>query len=421
MATNEHSVINEDRLTCCSVPKQVKCCVDLCDSPDGHIHGGFRPDSEWVYRCLGELTPLLDEQANPDAFMKIYPAKVGNNNADNGASFSDAYCNVEFYPDAYPIAQIFQKGLGVLLEYFTDNRKPADEMAAHSLEVLLHFLEKNHFTQQGYSLENIKGMSETDITIFLVNHFFGKLSITSKYVIDGRLQSKGKRKENACSCSKEGCKMTGVFGDTSIGNPEVWHGKVDVLLNYTDTVLKVNHEEQEDDHDDSPGKTATEVKRRTSSVSDNEEIFAEVIVFSFLQKQLHPYRKHHLYPCIAVNSKDLFVYLYDSGHDVLLASSPVSLFDPDMGRFRLATIFLSWLVVNHKCFSNGLSSKLTSKNAGFFMCKKIDIFEEGLQCGHVVSPVKTARIYRRVRDRCEDVEDLNDKRIHLISCKKFKS
>ncbi|XP_033759074.1 uncharacterized protein LOC117341327 [Pecten maximus] len=419
MATKEPSEINEDELTCSSVPKQVKCCVDVCDSPVGHIHDAFKPDSERVYRCLGELTPLLDEQANPDVFMKVYPAKVGNNNAENGASFSDAYCNVEFFSDAYPIAHIFQKGLRVLLEYFTDNRKPAGEMEAHSLEVLLHFLERDHFTQQGYSLETIKGMSETDITIFLVNHFFGKLSMTSKYVIDA--QSKGNRKENTCPCSRAGCKMTGMFGDTSIGNPEVWHGKVDVLLNYTDTVLKVTCEEEEDDHNESPGKTATEVKRRTSNISDNGQIFAEAIVFSFLQKQLHPYRKHHLYPCIAVNSTDLFVYLYDSRHDVLLVSSPVSLFDPDTGRFRLSTIFLSWLVVNHKGFCSGLSSKLIEKKAGFFVSKKIDIFEKGLQFGQVASPVKSSRVYSRVRERCEDVEDLNDKRIHLISCKKFKS
>ncbi|OWF52112.1 uncharacterized protein LOC110448198 isoform X2 [Mizuhopecten yessoensis] len=255
------------------------------------------------------------------------------------------------------------------------------------------------------SMEGMNEKSETDITIFLANHFFGKLSLTSKYVIDG--QSKGKRKGNACSCSQDGCKMTGVFGDTSIGNAEVWHGKVDVLLNHTDIALKIASEEHAGD------------KRRTSSIRLKDEIFAETIVFSFLQKQFHPYRGHHLYPCIAVNNSDQVVYFYDSHQDVLLESSPVPLFDRETGKFQFATIILAWLVVNHKCLCDGLPSDLACKKSGFFECKKIDVFREDLHLGQVVFPAKSPSECNGVKQLCKEVDDLNKRRLRAMANKSF--
>ncbi|XP_033731092.1 uncharacterized protein LOC117320688 [Pecten maximus] len=417
-AKRPRDVIDEDDLPSCSVPKQPKCRIDLCASPDGHIYDTLKPNSNRAYECLSALTPLVDHLSNPNTFMKLIPWKIINTNADDGASFADAYCSVDLYPDAYSIALIFHKGLEILLDYIIDNRKPVDEMQAHSLEVLLHFLDQNYFTKpwSGNLMETLNRKSETDVTVFLANHFFGKLSLTPKFVING--QSKGTQDGIGCICSTDGCKMTGVFGDTGIGNPEVWHGNFDVLLNHTDTALKISIEEDgKNDHDDSPRKNVFEVKRRTSNICENDQIFAETIVFSFLQKQLHPYRKHHLYPCIAVNNENLVVYFYDSQHDVLLVSSPEPLFDQKTGHFQLATIFLSWLVVNHKCLCNGLSSDMTGKKSGFFECRKIEVFRVGLHCGQVVSPVKSSRKYNKVKEPGKEIEHLNNRRLHAMTCK----
>lgn len=56
--------------------------------------------------------------------------------------------------------------------------------------------------------------SETDMTILLVNYFFGKLVILLDFIIyKGCKSERGKR----CSCSDGNCVLIGDFGDISIG------------------------------------------------------------------------------------------------------------------------------------------------------------------------------------------------------------
>ena len=61
-------------------------------------------------------------------------------------------------------------------------------------------------------LENL--VTETQLTTLMANHLFGKLSTSSRYVMDSYCV--GKKKDN-CLCGKKDCKLTGTYGDTSIG------------------------------------------------------------------------------------------------------------------------------------------------------------------------------------------------------------
>ena len=57
-------------------------------------------------------------------------------------------------------------------------------------------------------------LSETGLTVLLANHLFGKLSTSNCFVIDKDIPW---RKDDQCFCDNKSCKMTGHFGDTSVG------------------------------------------------------------------------------------------------------------------------------------------------------------------------------------------------------------
>lgn len=57
-------------------------------------------------------------------------------------------------------------------------------------------------------------MSETERTVIVANHLLGKLGTSSCFMIDKNF---GGRKQENCFCGEESCKMTGEYGDTTIG------------------------------------------------------------------------------------------------------------------------------------------------------------------------------------------------------------
>ena len=57
-------------------------------------------------------------------------------------------------------------------------------------------------------------LSETGLTVLLANHLFGKLSTSNCFLIDKDFPW---RKDDQCFCDNKSCKMTGHFGDTSVG------------------------------------------------------------------------------------------------------------------------------------------------------------------------------------------------------------
>lgn len=61
------------------------------------------------------------------------------------------------------------------------------------------------------------------------------------------------------------------------------------------------------------------------------QTLAQIIVFSFLQKQTHPLLDHFLVLCIAATIKEIEIYFYDSKYDILLDSRGMNVFIDILG------------------------------------------------------------------------------------------
>jgi hypothetical protein len=78
----------------------------------------------------------------------------------------------------------------------------------------ISILESSYFIISDEFVPDIQGLTETELTATLANHLFGKLATTSNYVMDAKYAG---RKMDQCFCGREGCILTGRYGDTSIG------------------------------------------------------------------------------------------------------------------------------------------------------------------------------------------------------------
>ncbi|XP_033757118.1 uncharacterized protein LOC117339548 isoform X2 [Pecten maximus] len=169
-----------------------------------------------------------------------------------------------------------------------------------------------------------------------------------------------------------------------IGNEEVWHGRLDIIVNQDIGVSAVEC----DNTESLGGKTSAEV---STGLERNQQIIAQTVVFSFLQKQNQPLSKHFLFPCFGIEGTSLVIYFYDSEYDVLLQSSVIPLLVPGTSKshpkVNLTAILVSWLAVNCKYLSSGLQETLKYKDetAGFFLQAKdkIKIYEKELKSGDV--------------------------------------
>lgn len=57
-------------------------------------------------------------------------------------------------------------------------------------------------------------LSETELSLLLANHLYGKLATTNRYLIN---KSRADKCKNGCPCDQRNCELTGMFGDTSLG------------------------------------------------------------------------------------------------------------------------------------------------------------------------------------------------------------
>ncbi|XP_033736257.1 uncharacterized protein LOC117324484 [Pecten maximus] len=302
---------------------------------------------------------------------------INSNAADEneGITFSKAYCSVKPTNTRKQVfGSIFVKGIDMLLAYFTDRRVPENTQERHVLGKLLGYL-LDTATQKQNPLRKLGTFCETEQIVILANHLFGKLATSSKYVIDKNFAIK----KHGCPCGT-GCNITGYYGATSIGNEDVWHGNLDIILNQE---LGISHSEKESSSCRAELSMAT--SKKSSHLSRNDQIIAETVVFSFLQQQCHPESAHFLCPCIGVANTALVFYFHDSEHDILLESSRIPLLDSEL-EINLLAIISSWLVVNYKYLSSGLPESLKgSENAGFF-CQakeKIETYRSNLKFGNI--------------------------------------
>ncbi|XP_062586344.1 uncharacterized protein LOC134247965 [Saccostrea cucullata] len=299
--------------------------------------------------------------------IKLIPCKLNSCNAGliNGAGirFSEAFCDLQSFDKGFFMGNIFRKGLDIGVD-FLDGKIPESKQEKMLLEKLVNFIKSEEMVEVEFE-------NKVDRTVYLANHLFGKLALSWWYTIDK--SSKIRQRGSKCSCSNKSCTLTGKYGDTSIGNPQVWHGSVDLIIG-SDIVIE--NLEEEPVYPD-----GLSVKAQNDAITRNSKLVAETIVMSFLQKKNHPEMSSFLIPCLGIGENVLLIMFYDSEHDVFLESSVIPLFSElRKNRFSMEAILVSWLAVNYKFLSTGLTNDMLSYTAGF--CKQakssIAIYENQL-------------------------------------------
>lgn len=346
--------------------------------------------------------------------VTLRPIRIRNCNAadsNRGKAFPEAYCDIEMESNkAFLLGDVFRHGLDMLIEFIENETIPESKEKQIVLSKLLSYIKSND-EGNGLPVDDPEQLSETELSLLLANHLYGKLATTNRYVIN---KSRADKCKNGCPCDQRNCELTGMFGDTSLGNPQVWHGNVDILVN-NDIILESAEEEKTENHVKKSAET--NFKAASENLSKNGQIIPETIVYSFLQRQTHPEWSSFLTPCIAVGRLNMLVMFYDCEHDILLESSMIPLFETTETseetprRVNLAAILVSWLVVNHRYLCSGLTEdmKVTYK-ADFFsqMRDKVDIYEKKLSFGNVGTS-DCSRLNSRKREKVVRNEYLYEK------------
>ena len=160
-----------------------------------------------------------------------------------------------------------------------------------------------------------------------------------------------------------------------VGNTEIWHGYLDILVGHQPITLTP----------DEP-----EVRNGSSPVEEGkvvdyeEQMIAQTIVFSFLQKHKHQEYKTFLAPCIGISKKHVVFYFYDSDHDFLLESSCFDLQVPGRG-IKKSTVLAMWLTLNYKYLCSGITVAI--KESGYtadfhtFGKDKMELYKNRLTFG----------------------------------------
>ncbi|XP_021374333.1 uncharacterized protein LOC110463796 [Mizuhopecten yessoensis] len=178
--------------------------------------------------------------------------------------------------------------------------------------------------------------------------------------------------------------------------------------------VEVNIIEDDDPDPESPGgKPSVGGKKNTTSMEKNHQTIAQTVVFPFFQQQIHPLSRHFAVPCFGITSTGLVIYFYDSRHDVLLESTPISLLtsvknEPYI-KVNLTAIMASWLAVNYKYLSRGLPESLKSEDSktDFFSqaVGKIEVYKNSLKSG-VVGVAVHPPTDNEVSDESDDLDDI---------------
>nr|XP_011445246.2 uncharacterized protein LOC105340752 [Crassostrea gigas] len=325
--------------------------------------------------CMAILGLCVADAYNTQ--ITLTPLKITNCNAasSGGACFSKAFCDTESFDEGMVLGDVFQTGIKTLKNFAKNGTLPEERRMFLAFDKLLNFLNGEKSIKFN-NPQNLHALPETELAVLVANHLMGKLAISSCFLVDKNCT--GKR--DGCCCGVRSCRMTGEYGDTSIGNLEVWHGHLDMIVNDDLAVGAI-----ENPPDSSGEKSTVEVK---ANLQRNPKIIAQTIVFSFLQKKRHPEREHFLTPCIGIGNSELIILFYDSEHDVLLESSRVPLFESSVScKFSYSSILACWLVVNYKIFCSGLVEEFKICKSNFFLHarEKINIYKDELKFQNVNS------------------------------------
>lgn len=93
-----------------------------------------------------------------------------------------------------------------------------------------------------------------------------------------------------------------------------------------------------------------------------DQLIAQTIMFSFLEKKEKTAYENYLIPSIGVAKDQFVIFLYDSEHDILLESKVIKLWTP-AGRLFQSALLALWLGINYSLTCSGETEHM--KSCGF--------------------------------------------------------
>lgn len=72
----------------------------------------------------------------------------------------------------------------------------------------------SYFADRKISVQGLQKLSEKEVTKLVANHLLGRLATSAYYLVD---KNSIGQKGDQCFCGENLCKITGHYGDTSVG------------------------------------------------------------------------------------------------------------------------------------------------------------------------------------------------------------
>lgn len=283
------------------------------------------------------------------------------------------------------LEQMFRHGISVLED--VRNGKKIEETSTYAALVHLCEYYKSKETNAS-SLKKVFGNgkpSETAITVALSEHLLKPLSPGQFSILDSTMNGRDKCQ---CGCMKEDLNK---YGNTSIGNKDVWHGTLDIILGLPEKgsstedierdMVDMNiHEGTEDIASGGTAPKKTSLKKEKQLVSSSKQnsgkltdelsiaevkieytesrlmqALAQIIVFSCQQKKNHPAIFSNLMvPNIIITPNRFQVIMYDVQKDLLICSRSIELFDSE-NNLECKAIVVIWMVLHYRLFCTGFN------------------------------------------------------------------
>ena len=161
-----------------------------------------------------------------------------------------------------------------------------------------------------------------------------------------------------------------------LGYKNGWHGESDIIIE--DIPVIVQEENNKPTPEATNAVSSIEIKTSTQFSIENEaQLKAQTITFSPLQAKFNESKlRNKLVPGLAIGTRYMLAYFYDSENDVLLRSDDLLLLDKEL--VYRAVIFL-WLTLNYRLFCSGLTEEMKAFKAGFFDMVDIKEFMDNIK------------------------------------------
>ncbi|XP_071178407.1 uncharacterized protein [Mytilus edulis] len=304
--------------------------------------------------------------------------EIDNTDATSSVYFSEAFLKYTICSeDSITLSWFWCDAIEEIVENCCGEKK-SNESRYQVLNLSIQCVQK--FIQDDCNskhLEKVKeAKSEAEIQAILAHHLFSKLAPTGKYVIDGRCAPIDLQKCPAC-------KEDLVYGDTSIGNPDYWHGYPDILLDKSTVKVDIDEsccetEEIEDNEWTEPVAKKQRFLERTngtdgegSALTLNPDIFTtcedrffktektlrqsfvQTITNAFYQVKQKPKLQNLCIPSFLASDNKVRIIMYNCEQDRLYISEDMYLFDTLCNHgLNVGTIVSIWLALNFEIFQN---------------------------------------------------------------------